>query len=251
MKFMRWSEKYILTHSDTVIAICPHLKQIALETVPDANVHVIENLAQQTNTDPSPEDVVGLRREYGLENAFVVGYTGTFEVNQGLELMAKALALVQDSMPDAKLFFVGGKPEQVNVFRDFCRELGIEDRVVLPGILPPEKMQTVMMACDVLTSPRSRGTNTPLKIYSYLKSSVPILATDLLTHTQVLDNNTAILTEPTPESLSEGLLKLYNDTSLRKSLAQAALELEQKHYSYPAYREKTIQLLDTIPALKK
>lgn len=251
LKFMNWSEKYILSHSNAVIAICPHLKQIALESVPDVNVHVIENLAQQLSIDPSPEDIAELRKEYDLENAFIVGYTGTFEVNQGLELMAKALALVQDSMPDARLFFVGGKPEQVNAFRNFCRELGIEDRVVLPGVLPPEKMQTVMMACDVLTSPRSRGTNTPLKLYSYLKSGVPILATDLLTHTQVLDNTTAVLTEPSPEALSKGLLKLYKDPSLRKKLAQAALELEQKHYSYPAYREKTIHLLDTIAALRK
>ena len=41
-------------------------------------------------------------------------------------------------------------------------------------------------ACDILVSPRIRGTNTPLKIYSYLRSGKPIVATDLLTHTQVL-----------------------------------------------------------------
>ena len=41
--------------------------------------------------------------------------------------------------------------------------------------------------CDVLVSPRSRGTNTPLKIYQYLRSGKPIVATRLLTHTQVLE----------------------------------------------------------------
>ena len=39
----------------------------------------------------------------------------------------------------------------------------------------------------MLVSPRSRGTNTPLKIYQYLRSGKPIVATRLLTHTQVLE----------------------------------------------------------------
>jgi glycosyltransferase involved in cell wall biosynthesis len=249
--FMKWSEKYILTHSDAVIAICPHLKQIALELVSGANVHVIENLAQQQDSRPSAGDIAEFRRTYNLENAFVIGYTGTFEVNQGLELMAEAFARVQDSMPDAKLFFAGGKPEQVDAFRSVCRDLGITDRVILPGLLPPEKIPAVMAACDVLTSPRSRGTNTPLKLYSYLRSGTPILATDLLTHTQVLDNRIALLTEPTPEALGDGLLKLYSNPSMRRDLARAAMDHEQKHYSYPAYREKVRHLLETIPASRK
>ena len=41
------------------------------------------------------------------------------------------------------------------------------------------------LTCSV--SPRSRGTNTPLKIYQYLRSGKPIVATRLLTHTQVLE----------------------------------------------------------------
>ena len=51
-------------------------------------------------------------------------------------------------------------------------------------------------ACDILVSPRIRGTNTPLKIYSYLRSGKPIVATDLLTHTQVLSPDVARLVAP-------------------------------------------------------
>ena len=43
----------------------------------------------------------------------------------------------------------------------------------------------------MLVSPRIRGTNTPLKIYSYLRSGRPIVATNLLTHTQVLTPDVA------------------------------------------------------------
>ena len=244
MWFMRWSEKFILKHSRSVIAICPHLKEIALEALPDANVHVIENLAQDHGPVPDEQRIKDVRKEFGLEAAFVVGYTGTFEVNQGLEMMAEAFKQVSDEMPDAKLFFAGGKPAQVAAFAAHTQKLGIGDRTVLPGALPPDRMPEIMAICDVLTSPRRIGTNTPLKLYSYLKSGAPILATDLLTHTQVLDDEIAVLTEPTPEALAQGLLKLYKDEKLRKKLSQAAVEREKECYSYPAYREKVQHLLE-------
>lgn len=245
MMFMRWAERVILRSSRAVIAICPHLKDIALEAVPGANVHVIENLAQSQGLPPTPDRRKAVRREFDMENAFVIGYTGTFEVNQGLEMMARAFASVRDDMPDALLFLAGGKPEQVAAFKTFVADLGIGDRVRLPGALPPERMPEIMAACDVLTSPRRIGTNTPLKLYSYLKSGIPILATNLLTHTQVLDDTTAVLTEPTADGLADGLVTLYTDPALRKTLSRAAIQREETCYSYPAYRDKVRQLIDT------
>ncbi len=248
--FMRWAEKVILQRSHAVIAICPHLKDIALKAYPDTNVHVIENMAQQQGDAPTQEDVKAVRARHGLKNAFVIGYTGTFEVNQGLDMMAQAFARVKDRMPDAKLFFVGGTPEQVESFRNVCSQMDIEDRTVLPGALPPEKISAVTAACDILVSPRCVGTNTPLKIYSYLKSGVPILATDLLTHTQVLDHDTAVLVKPEPDALEKGLWLLYNDADLRSRLAENAIQLEKTHYSWTAYCQKLKAMLDSLVDLQ-
>ena len=60
---------------------------------------------------------------------------------------------------------------------------------------------TSLRQADVLVSPRLKGLNTPMKIYSYLDSGTAVLATRLRTHTQVLDDRTAYLVEPEPEPL--------------------------------------------------
>ena len=74
---------------------------------------------------------------------------------------------------------------------------GIEDATIFAGERPAEEIPAYLLAADVLVSPRSRGTNTPLKIYQYLRSGKPIVATRLLTHTQVLTDDTAVLTGAT------------------------------------------------------
>jgi glycosyltransferase involved in cell wall biosynthesis len=90
-------------------------------------------------------------------------------------------------------------------------------------------------------SPRIRGTNTPLKIYSYLRSGRPILATDLLTHTQVLTPDIARLVEPEPEAFAEALAALLDDGAARAALADRARRVAEEKYSRASYLRRTAQ----------
>ena len=48
---------------------------------------------------------------------------------------------------------------------------------IFAGQRPADEIPAFLDAADVLVSPRSFGTNTPLKIYQYLRSGRPIVAT--------------------------------------------------------------------------
>jgi len=98
----------------------------------------------------------------------------------------------------------------------------------------------------VLVSPRSRGKNTPLKIYQYLRSGTPIVATNLLTHTQVLDATVAELTDPTPDAFAAGILRVMGDGARGSALARAALDLANTRYTYEAYVQRTREALRPI-----
>ena len=116
----------------------------------------------------------------------LVLYTGTFEAYQGLDLLLRAAALLARTHPSARVLVVGGEPAQVEAARAEAERHGAASIVVFTGQQPAREIPAFVAACDILVSPRIRGTNTPLKIYSYLRSGKPIVATDLLTHTQVL-----------------------------------------------------------------
>jgi glycosyltransferase involved in cell wall biosynthesis len=89
---------------------------------------------------------------------------------------------------------------------------------------------------DILVSPRLRGNNTPMKLYSYLHSGKALVATDLPTHTQVLDRHVAILVEPSPTAFAQGLLGLVRSPGQRSRLGTAGKRLVEEHYSYAAFR---------------
>ena len=116
---------------------------------------------------------------------------------------------------------------------------GLEDEVIFAGERPASEIPAYLCCATVLVSPRSRGTNTPLKIYQYLRSGKAIVATRLLTHTQVLADDTAILTGTSPAEFAAGVLAALNDPPRAEAIGRRARERAETKYSYEAYLERT------------
>jgi glycosyltransferase involved in cell wall biosynthesis len=111
--------------------------------------------------------------------------------------------------------------------------------LVFAGQRPAEEIPRFLDAADVLVSPRSTGTNTPLKIYQYLRSGRPIVATRLLTHTQVLTDDISILTEPTAAAFADGILSALSDSQRAREIGDRARQVAETKYSYEAYLAHT------------
>lgn len=239
------AERATIRGSAAVIYICPYLGEIVATVDPDKPGFLIENSPlAESGKDVAETEARRLRAELGLDEAFVLLYTGTFEAYQGLELLYQALARVRD--PAVHLLMVGGKPDQVEAARREVAGAGIGERVVFAGQRPPEEMPLYLAAGDALVSPRSHGKNTPLKIYSYLRSGKPIVATRILTHTQVLDDEIAVLTEPTPEDFARGIETVVSDPDRARSVGENARRRSMEEYSYERYLERTRRMLDFV-----
>jgi glycosyltransferase involved in cell wall biosynthesis len=182
-----------------------------------------------------------LRNGWAPAGEPVVLYTGTLEPYQGMPLLIDAFAQVSP-MPDGRrprLVVVGGRPDQVAELRAQADALGLGDRVLLTGLRPPQEMTTCMAAADVLVSPRSSGDNTPLKIYSYMHSGKPIVATRIESHTQVMDDLSGLLVEPDPGAFAAGIDAVLRDPALAARLGAASRERGERHFSIRAFVEGT------------
>ena len=104
----------------------------------------------------------------------------------------------------------------------------------------------MLQRADVLTSPRIEGTNTPLKIYEQLASGRPLVATRILSHTQVLTDDVCFLATPNADSMAEAILvALRKDDRVRK-VVEAARKLYDEQYSRTAYERKINRLLELV-----
>ena len=72
------------------------------------------------------------------------------------------------------------------------------------------------------------------------------MATNLSTHTQVLTEEIAMLTEPHPKSFAYGILHLVKNKELRKKLGKRGKELVEKKYSYAVFFKKVSEMYNNI-----
>ena len=246
-------ERFMIRRSRVVIVICPSLEETVKAIEPGAHTVLIENAPGSAEDEATPEAAAAVRRGLMLaDDTPMVLYTGTFEAYQGLDLLFAAMAIVAKARPDARLVLAGGRADQVVRAREQARVAGIGAVTIFAGERPASEIPAYLLTSDLLVSPRSRGTNTPLKLYQYLRSGKAIVATRLLTHTQVLSDDTAILTGVTPREYADGILAGLTDTARAAAIGRRARELAETKYSYDAYLERTRQacaaLLPAPPA---
>jgi glycosyltransferase involved in cell wall biosynthesis len=185
---------------------------------------------------------------YAINGHRVILYAGTFEPYQGIELLVDAAGEIVRTHENVRFLCVGGNETQVRRMKALAYQRGVSEYFIFPGTVPPEEVQSLFGIASILMSPRISGTNTPLKIYSYLRSGVPIVATKIRSHTQVLTDEVAMLVEPQSQSISSGILRLLEDAPLGNRLAESALRLAEKSYSPDAYYQKMAEVLSFLAA---
>ena len=239
-------ERHMVRRSKVVIVICPQLEDVVRDVDSRVEPVLIEN-APGSGDLPIEGSGARVRASLGIaKDVPVVLYTGTFEHYQGLDLLFASMAIALKSVPDAKLVLAGGQPAQIEAARAEAARAGLGDAVIFAGQRPAEEIPAYLDAATALVSPRSTGTNTPLKIYQYLRSGRPIVATRLLTHTQVLDDTTSILTDATPEGYAAGIVTAITDPERAARVARQASELAETKYSYEAYLNRTRVAVDRL-----
>lgn len=245
IKLFEKLERITINNSDALITICPELEEYVNRINPRKKQVMIENVADG-NPFKKIEKVIDLRDQYKLNGKRVILYTGTFEPYQGLDLLIESAEILLRSIEDVVFMLVGGKEEQVEDLKKKAYQKGITNYFVFTGTVPFGEVSHYIRIADVLVSPRIEGNNTPLKIYSYLRSGKPIIATNLLTHTQVLSSEVAVLTEPTPKAFAEGIIAVLKDSRIRSTLSENAKKLAEEKYSYKNYLAKTKEIIEGI-----
>jgi glycosyltransferase involved in cell wall biosynthesis len=232
-------ERMALRTSDAIITIGQDLLEHIQDIAPEARVYVIENQPVHANGVERDEGrISSLRARLDLDGHFPVVYTGNMEPYQGMQTLIACAESLRERGLDVVFILVGGKPGQVETLWQQIQSRQLDRMFRLVGTLPPERAAEYLAIGEVLVSPRIEGMSVPLKIYSYLQSGKPVLATRIAAHTKVLSDKTALLVEPQAVGLADGIQRLMQDPDLRRSLGKAAEDFSRSQHDPQSYIAK-------------
>ena len=232
-------ERNALRRAAAVVTVCTSLTDRVRERAPGVPVFQIEDPPLGTDRPANATDVSALRAQLRLDARPVVLYSGNFEPYQGVDLLLGAAAL----LPEAQVVLMGGEAAEIAALS--TRPGG----AVFAGKRPPEELPAFLALADVLVSPRRQGVNTPFKVYTYLASGKPLVATRSPTHTQLLDDTTAFLVEATAEGLAGGIRSALAQPEEASRRAAAGRLLIEREYSPARYLEKVRTAYADVEAL--
>jgi glycosyltransferase involved in cell wall biosynthesis len=241
-----WVEAFCVRGARVVVAISPAVAQVARAVDPAVPVIVIVN-HYELPTGPGSLTGAEVRARHGIDpSAKLVVYTGSFVPLQALDMLIAAAPLVVARVPNVKFLLVGGTAAEIEALRALAVKFNVAERFVFEQIRPQVEMSGYMAAADVLVSPRFAGINPPGKLFGYLGSGSPVVATDTLVHNQLLDVSCAILTGATPEKFAEGVVTALTDPQRRAQVIAGARTFLNSYCSAEARRTAYLTLLQRL-----
>lgn len=172
----------------------------------------------------------------------IILYTGHLYEWKGADILAEASKYLDNNF---LVLLVGGLERDVNKFKEKYSASNID----FIGWRSYDLMPYYMRAADVLVLPNSgkqdisRFYTSPMKLFEYMASGQPIVASDLPSFKEVLDNDSAILVEPdNPLDLANGIKRAIEDSDLAGRIARKA-KLDIIKYSWEARAKNIIAFI--------
>jgi glycosyltransferase involved in cell wall biosynthesis len=235
-------ERLAVRNAKVVVPVCEALSDSIREYHPPKVMVVHDVALPQDGCGPAPSN---LKSQLGVEGLIIM-YVGNLERYQGIDLLVDSFALALKRTVQADMVIIGGDNTDIERYRKRASDCGLDGKIHFLGPKPVQDLSGYLSQADILVSPRTRGNNTPMKIYSYLQSGKAVLATELPTHTQVLSPHVAMLAPPDVEMFSKAMVRLIEDEALRVKLGKAGKEFVETRYTYSSLREKLMSLFDYL-----
>ena len=155
-----------------------------------------------------------------------VGYIGSLLPGRGIDLI---LAVAQE-LPEFEFRIVGGKPAEIGRLAGSAPA-----NVAWSGFVAPGALQAEFATLQILLMPYQEDTAThggarsarwmsPLKMFEYMASGIPLIASDLPVLREVLtsDHNCILVPPANIDAWRRAIVRLSADRELRRRLATEA-----------------------------
>lgn len=180
----------------------------------------------------------------------IILYVGQLFPWKGVFALIEASRFLGEKIP-FEMVIVGGYEPYCSQLRDFARKKNLNHITVIPQ---QEHRQAIafMKTADVLVLPSSAKHphsalySSPMKLFEYMASGRPIVASDVPSSREILDESDAIFFRPDdPQSLASAITSLFADSGGADVISKNAMQ-KVKEYTWEKRAEKVLAYLEQV-----
>lgn len=192
------------------------------------------NLNYFNNIDKGEKELV--LDKYGIEDDDnVLIYSGSFIWWKGVDTLVKSLYYVENEK--IKLLLVGGFGEDFEKIKELVKKYNLQSKVVLTGYLKQEEIIKILKKAQVGVipnnkSPEGESYTSPIKLYEYMASGLAVIASELPSIREVLDEKGCLFFEvENEEDLAKKIDYLFSHPDLIEEMSEYNKE-KVKEYTW-------------------
>jgi len=244
----RYFEKHAYTRAAGYITITRNLKNIYFQHGFTCDKFMVLADGVDLNKFDSKMTKEDARKKIGLpDDSKIIGYMGRFQTldeEKGIKELIKSIALLHDLK--VRAVFVGGPMHLVPEYIKLIEQEGMaKDLFIFIDHVSHREVPLYLKAFDCCAMPFPWTEHyayfmSPLKMFEYMASKRPLVATRLPSVEEILHEDMAALTEPGDvKELSAALKKILTDENYAVSIAENAFK-EVKKYTWFIRAQKII-----------
>jgi glycosyltransferase involved in cell wall biosynthesis len=236
---------------DLIIATSGGIKRDLVEMgVDERKIRVAPNGAR-IDRFSSNGDRDRLRRNARLsERDLVIVYSGSWVAWKGVDILIRAFARVAEKIGDCKLILVGGSEDEIADAERLIQDLNIRrERIRTVEFSSQSEVRDYLKMADIGVLPTrptvvGRRYTSPLKAFEYMGAGLAIVASDLPSIREILDEESAVFFEPeNEEDLADKMIELILNP-LKREQMKIAVRQRARQFTYEERCRRVVKAIE-------
>lgn len=231
MRVYQWLDRMALARLDAVVLVSEMMRSNLKLSHPVKNGCriILNGILPAEDSAQLPPEPVARDIEAFCENGFILGAVGRLSREKAFHCLIEAFGMIAQSVADMKLLILG-EGRQRGILEAQIRNLGLEERILMPGFV--EKAARYMKLFDVFVL-SSITEGLPVSLLEAMQQGKAVVSTRAGGVVQVVKHgeNGLLVKSDDPAALAGAIDAVYRDTQLKMSLGRRARQDFLEKYS--------------------
>jgi glycosyltransferase involved in cell wall biosynthesis len=248
----RWLIRYALCHADKIVGISDVTCDAGRRISGREDLKILPDGIDTETFNPNINDSYEIKREYGLENYFIIFSSGRMVERKGFRYLVEAMPYILKELPMTKLIIGGDGPERRSL-ETLVKKLGIEGNVIFPGFIPNRDFPKYMRAADVFVLPsivddRGDTEGSATILLEAMACGTPVVGTMVGGIPYAVKDGMGgyLVEQKSPKQLAEKVVFLLSNEKTRITAGRVGREYVKKHFCWDKIAEEYVKIFNAL-----